>query len=602
MQSHPQKRCDASALARIKPPYTAMVIAAGAAITACVSGQIASAQTDTQAAYWSRNDFVIPFQLDPAGEVPREIRLEVSEDGGQSWQLHQRVDVRTRQFRYEASRDGEFLFRLKTVDAKGNVYENPGEPMKVVIDTTKPSGELVVDMNPQGKMQVECRMSDAALDTSSVRLEFQTELNSQWIAIPCEVQPNNLSDSWIATGSWEMPAGASQLVVRATARDRAGNSDEWTRIPRLPRSAGIGREMKLASKAGVIRIAEVPPINALEPDQPITPLPKTPVMAAPVTKPPVSEEPVSQTPISIPQTPISQTPFAGTPRVEVIGGPGARRTNAGLDRDLLLDQNTLESQQRLIEYQNRLLMQQRAIANSSLLAPIPPAEAIHPQPTARLAEPQATPPSRSDALHSNRRQFSLDYSIEHDSGASVSTVELWGTTDQGVSWQRWGTDTDLASPFDIEVADDGLFGFTMVIVGANGVGSKRPLPGDAPEAWVRVDTVAPQARIVSALHGKGVDAGSLLIEYQAFDDFFGERPISLSWSASPQGPWQPLAQGARNNGRYTWTPDAGLPPTVYLRIEAIDAAGNVTAQQLDLPVDVQGATPRGRIQGVRPQR
>lgn len=32
--------------------------------------------------YWPRLDFVIPFQIDSNGQLPQEVILEVSEDGG----------------------------------------------------------------------------------------------------------------------------------------------------------------------------------------------------------------------------------------------------------------------------------------------------------------------------------------------------------------------------------------------------------------------------------------------------------------------------------------------------------------------------------------
>jgi hypothetical protein len=35
-------------------------------------------------------------------------------------------------------------------------------------------------------------------------------------------------------------------------------------------------------------------------------------------------------------------------------------------------------------------------------------------------------------------------------------------------------------------------------------------------------------------------------------------------------------------------------------MEAIDAAGNIATSVLDLPVNVEGIAPRGRIQGFRP--
>jgi hypothetical protein len=103
------------------------------------------------------------------------------------------------------------------------------------------------------------------------------------------------------------------------------------------------------------------------------------------------------------------------------------------------------------------------------------------------------------------------------------------------------------------------------------------------------------------LAGKGSDAGSLVIEYQALDDHFIERPIGLYYSETPQGPWVAITQGAKNQGRFAWAAESHLPEKVFLKLQATDAAGNVGEHILDLPVDVQTAAPRGKIQGFRPR-
>ena len=205
-----------------------------------------------------------------------------------------------------------------------------------------------------------------------------------------------------------------------------------------------------------------------------------------------------------------------------------------------------------------------------------------------------------EPLNANTRAFSLDYKIENDPGAPITEVELWGTIDQGRTWEVWGQDPDRKSPFDIEVENDGLFGFRMVIVGANGLASNRPRSGDDADAWIQVDTQKPTARITSALYGKGQDSGSLIIEYTVVDDFLPERPISLYFSESTQGPWEPISRGIRNQGRFVWPTTPNLPAKLYLRIEATDLAGNITGSTLDLPIDIEGIAPRGRIQGFRP--
>ena len=84
------------------------------------------------------------------------------------------------------------------------------------------------------------------------------------------------------------------------------------------------------------------------------------------------------------------------------------------------------------------------------------------------------------------------------------------------------------------------------------------------------------------------------------DDNLHERPITLSYSETQSGPWVTLASGLKNTGIYLWKADSNLPENIFLRLEAVDKAGNVGTHTLDLPINVQGLSPRGRIQGFRP--
>jgi hypothetical protein len=147
------------------------------------------------------------------------------------------------------------------------------------------------------------------------------------------------------------------------------------------------------------------------------------------------------------------------------------------------------------------------------------------------------PPRQPQAYASKSRAFSLDYGVEVDPGNQVSDVELWATVDGGRSWAMWGNDPDKVSPFDVKVQTDGLFGFRMVVVGTNGLANHRPQPGDDADAWIQVDTQMPQARIHSAQYGKATEAGSLVIEYTAQDEFLSDRPITFAYSINPDGPW-----------------------------------------------------------------
>lgn len=631
----------------------------------------ANSPFDNPAIYWPRQDLVIPFQVDLTGQPPAEIHLEVSEDRGRTWAVYHRSDVRGRQFNFQAARDGEYWFRLKTLDRFGTPIENPGEPMHIVIDTTKPTGELLIDMDTQGDLQGEFRLLDTALDTTSVRMEFQTDTASQWEEVQCELEPGVAPGEWVGFGKWSIPVAAAQLIVRVTARDQAGNSIELTRMPRLPRSAANPTSVKLASNkagedgsgpigSGLARrfptqrsladssARSTPPSSAsapqtsptvqygspaqhgspasLHPTAPIYPqsalvelLPDAGAnppgsfgapnigSASPQRETLVSttglplrsvDAPMPPSHASAPDAaPLSPAPIFFPPS-ENLAGPPAIMTAASP----------------FLAKEPKSLLPDRAASSPTALPSMKPTLELGGIPTSAppssqlqlSASPIPTPlpssPSRPtvNALSCSSKAFSLDYTIENDPGAPISSVELWGTTDSGRSWDRWGIDSDRESPFDIEVESEGLFGFRMVIVGSNGLASRRPLPGDEADSWIQVDTTQPRVQLISALNGKGPDAGSLVIEFQALDDQFTDRPISIFYSETPKGPWIPITQGARNSGRFVWPAEPQLPEKVFLRLEAIDAAGNVGAHQMDLPVDVQSAAPRGRIQGIRP--
>jgi hypothetical protein len=214
--------------------------------------------------------------------------------------------------------------------------------------------------------------------------------------------------------------------------------------------------------------------------------------------------------------------------------------------------------------------------------------------------PELAPPGMDDAYHSRSRTFSLDYTIEALRGSAVADIELWGTEDGGTTWQKWGSDPDRQSPFEVQVGNDGFFGFRMVIIGTDGLIGNRPHPGDTADMWINVDTEQPAIKLTRAVYGEGPDAGKLVIAYACRDNNLHERPISLYYSERPNGPWVTIASGQSNSGIYLWKAEPGLPQQVYLRVQAVDRAGNMVEHCLDLPVNLRGLTPRGRIQGFRP--
>jgi hypothetical protein len=626
--------------------------------------------------YWPRYDFVIPYNIEQTGQTPREIQLEYSPNSGKTWLLYSTSDVRTKQFQFRATQDGEFLFRLKTLDSQGRSFDNPGEPLSVVVDTTKPTANLVVDIDERGVMLADFAIEDLAVDTESIELTFQTDAMIESEKIKFSLEYSEQSGEWLGSGSWTIPNSIRQMSVRLTAKDKAGNLVETSRFPKLPRSAGAMTGLQLASgRSRDSRPSTTP--SMVDYSAPIgsglasgidTSRPRIEVLTGPGRSAPSPDSRLTAAIVERQQQLIEQlisnqhttneqllnsslqnrassannlgiaSSNAAGKQAQSFSGPATAGPMSSALSTMPLNADTTGATGRLKtrEMTSEELEQIAAPKQMGLVAnrsdksilvrdsdgtslevgrPANPSSGVESRPQ---IEPNRTgrstltsPPAERIAgqttfrnnikpLFSKSRAFSLDYAIENDPDSPVASVELWGTSDEGQTWQLWGQDQDRSSPFDIKVETEGLFGFRMIIVGANGLASNRPRNGDNADAWIHVDTELPYARIQSALYGKGKEAGSLVIEYQASDDHFPERPIALSYAQTPDGPWTKIASDLRNNGRYIWPADPSLPQAIYLQLEAFDAAGNVASHRLENAINVEGLAPRGRIQGFRP--
>ncbi len=198
------------------------------------------------------------------------------------------------------------------------------------------------------------------------------------------------------------------------------------------------------------------------------------------------------------------------------------------------------------------------------------------------------------------KRFKLNYGIDSIDPSGVARVDLWLTRDDGKTWQAWGSDPDNQSPFPVEVQKQGRYGFKIVVHSKDGLTGQGPSSGDDPDMWILIDTQSPLARITSVPYGRGSEAGRLVVNYSVADKFLRLRPIVLAYSPNPQGPWDVIGDGLRNEGRFVWKPTPDVPDRIFLRIDALDKAGNVGVHVLSQAIDVSGLVPRGTIHGVVP--
>ena len=200
----------------------------------------------------------------------------------------------------------------------------------------------------------------------------------------------------------------------------------------------------------------------------------------------------------------------------------------------------------------------------------------------------------------NSRKFALEYEVESVGTAGIAKVEIWGSRDGGRHWGSYATASGNQGPVSVTVDGEGLYGFRITVQDGNGFGGRPPRSGDLPELWVGVDVTKPLAKLTTVELGKGEHAGELAIHWEASDAMLAARPVTLSFSDRPDGPWSTIAAGLDNTGSYNWRFDNRVPDRILLRLEVRDEAGNVGEFQTPEPIVLDPNRPQGHLRTVRP--
>jgi hypothetical protein len=209
--------------------------------------------------------------------------------------------------------------------------------------------------------------------------------------------------------------------------------------------------------------------------------------------------------------------------------------------------------------------------------PPEPAPVPVPAPTAVTLAAATAPPAPILRLVSSRR---ISFNFEVKDSADVAGVELWGTQDLK-TWKKY----EIVQGNHAVVADlkaDGMYGFTLLPRTA--AGPDHPQPGDLPQVWVAVDCTKPAVQFLGAELNLTARAPTVILRWSAQDRNFGAHPLMLSWAEQPEGPWRQIAANVENTGRYEWTLPVGVPPTLHVRVHAVDLMGNAGSSQTTSPL------------------
>lgn len=507
--------------------------------------------------------FSIPFRLPAAKDTdaePRRVLLNVSKDLGGTWEQAGEVAPSAGSFTYQAGPDGEYWFRLRAIDGKGRARGGEGPDMRVLVDAAGPRLAARVWQGADGEILCRYAAADDSIRMDSLKVEYRGTGEQGWKTVAAQgVLARESPAHLVGEEIWWAGEKVGQLTVRITVADSAGNQTvkQYSMEPVDPQVDQAG----LAEEIGVPGLPAMPADTTTA----YAPSPTSPMTATGTgrTNPGWTAEPAAAWSAEQPQPPAASVQRGDVQSVLVsrMGGVPAVDTPG-------------------------LSLSPTAPSNRSAAAgqPLPQSLDYRGKPLQLLRS----------------RRFAWDYEVptERLHGTRVR-VELWSTRDGGLSWQKTAVDDDDKSPINVVLPSAGLYGFRLEVVPDLPDSSPGPRPGEAAESWVGIDEEQPHVELIDVARLPEADASGVVIRYTSRDALPAPNSARLLFSPSADGPWATIAAGIENQGEYRWHPDRATPARVYVRIEVVDAAGNVGAATSPEPVTVSTARIVGRLGGVR---
>jgi hypothetical protein len=508
--------------------------------------------------YTNQLSFKLPFQTRVPNGV--EVQLFHSIDRGRSWAFHSRVNPYVANFDYETKEEGEYWFAMRTID-RDRVAHPPGELVPgivVYVDRKKPDFDINFETDRAGRILANWKGTDPNIDPNSINIRYTSMsdgLQQSWLRVPIAPKQYEKSETITDQIAWWPGIRAERFLIEAEIRDLAGN-----------RSV-VQRTVDYSGAMAIAGGMNVPPLG-------VSPLPETNLP---------NNQSVANSDRTPPSKDVPSTTWNGTianSQHQVIASASTGSNMFATDPAMQNGPDTDDAGSFVFKDTGTKVPAQLASSKSN--------SEINGSNLLAIAQPLKT------------TQFELNYTVDAIGPSGVSEVQLWATQDGGKSWERWGVDSDLQSPITVNAPGEGIFGFRVVVTDKSGLVGKAPVAGDSPDVIVHVDTSAPDIKITSAPYGQAEDAGKLAIFWETNDVQLSLRPITLSYSQSPHGPWNTIEENLRDTGYYAWKTTPTTPERVYLRIDAVDQAGNENFFVTPIPIDVSGLIPRGRVQGVTP--
>ncbi|MBB01827.1 MAG: hypothetical protein CMJ47_04205 [Planctomyces sp.] len=542
-----------------------------------VWGGHAQAQSTTPAEIvTARREFSIPFRYDrrELNRIgARSVVLSVSRDAGASWKQVSSIAISENQFRFRATEDGSYWFSVAVQGADNQLHPRPdlgSTGLKVLVDHVKPVINLELTQPSEQQVQLVWNLMDATLDLTTLHMEYRYGPDDVWKQVYISALEQGKT-------SWKIPPGAVP-EVRCRVADKAGNKAEQMTSVMPARQSAVNSAPQNAPAFGQSQSMPVAVPSAVSQKSSPAALPQiSPAPAGKVraNRPDALPEIVSTPPAAASkQQARAMQPMLALPPETEASSDSVTQTSAAAELD---------------GYFSEAKAVQNLAAESTEVD--------------QLEVDQAdSQPARPKLNFVPSRNFQIDYEVSGVGPSGVGVVEVFITQDNGGQWWRYGVDADRQSPVAIQVPADGRYGFCFRIHSGVGNAEPPPQPGDAPQVQLQVDSTAPHLKLLQTRQGRGSQLREVTVDWDHVDDNPTDAPVSVFVGGSSKGPWQLIDDQIVDRGSHTFQLPHNPPAQLFVKLQAIDRAGNRSEAVSAEPILLDLARPTARVLTVDPIR
>lgn len=216
-------------------------------------------------------------------------------------------------------------------------------------------------------------------------------------------------------------------------------------------------------------------------------------------------------------------------------------------------------------------------------------------------------PVQPQIEYTNTRSLTVETRLTRITRSGVKSANLWMNEGKG-GWRFekshpldiTATTPDQLVKIPYEVKTDGLYGF--IVIPVNGAGGKQddPRRDDPPHYLIEVDTVKPVVKVMSHKVSPGGAVGPRVeLDWSATDKNLMTEPVVIEYSED-KIEWKAVHAGKlSNSGRYAWEVDDKKLWKFFVRVRAVDKAGNSGEHLYEKEIHVDTDVPAARIEKVQ---